>query len=1012
MYNNDFDKYFDESNKAKSVVVSSNAKAALNTNDIETQVSEVENEKFVPVEGYSTYTEYIDENVIVNISGDKRITNFNEQVSVQGESDAQYIVFEMNRYCEGIDLGEKRIQIHYERPDGLGDNSPPVNVEMSDKRIRFGWIVPAMATEVNGRLKVMPFVYGNSPVTGSDIYIMKTLYAEYEIRNGLSIDGGIKKNDEWYNQFLIDMLNYVSEAREYALESLDSAEFVKTEKEEIDKIRIHIVELVEQIKTIDYDISEIYSIKNEVKQSENTVLGYVEEVKKIVGSIGGVLIIYGTIKFEELPNDAIVGATYNISNDFITDERFIEGPGHKHKLGTNVCYTNIGKWDVLAGALPTKDDLGLNKVENKSSEEIRGELTEKNVTDALGYKPQEKDTNTTYEIMKGATESTDGSSGLVPYPLKGNNNRYLRSDGKWEVPLNDDTKYSLPLAANGVRGGIQLGFNQNGQKYPVQVEGEKAYVDVPWTDTVVTKSSLGLGNVDNTADANKDVLSAKYLKGTYVALSGKKLSEFRSMLDSIANYSGANFSTLSSIRANAGNLITVWNNNDENTAFNAGVSHTFTLIATYIDSNYQAWLVSTYTENQNYIVIKSNGDWGQINKIGLEKNFPKVPTIPSSLKNPYSLKFTGAVKKEYDGSAEVTVEIPEGNNVTYDKVTQSTDGLMSSEDKVKLDKFGDGYVTAGKKQGTKLGINATAEGEDVAASGDYSHAEGYNTNAVVKYSHTEGYYTNAQSQATHAEGYYTNAANFGGHAGGQYNKDMVASLGPGIKSGDAFVIGNGTGDSAANRSNAFRVDYVGNVYGVKAYTTGGADYSEFIYEWFDGNIDGEDRVGYFVTVREKKIYKANEGDYIVGITSGNPSIVGNGDEDYYWRWERDEFNRIIMVDVPELVEKKDENGNVVIDKNTGFPIMEKTGRIIKNGDFKQNLDYDASNKYVERKDRPEWDYIGMLGVLPVRDDGTCKVDEYCKCGNGGIATYAKERDFDTFRVIERVNDNVVKVVLK
>lgn len=43
--------------------------------------------------------------------------------------------------------------------------------------------------------------------------------------------------------------------------------------------------------------------------------------------------------------------------------------------------------------------------------------------------------------------------------------------------------YSLPLAANGTRGGIQVGYAANGRNYPVQLDGEKAYVNVPWIDT-------------------------------------------------------------------------------------------------------------------------------------------------------------------------------------------------------------------------------------------------------------------------------------------------------------------------------------------------------------------------------------------------------------------------------------------------------------------------------------------------------------------------------------------------
>ena len=82
--------------------------------------------------------------------------------------------------------------------------------------------------------------------------------------------------------------------------------------------------------------------------------------------------------------------------------------------------------------------------------------------------------------------------------------------------------------------------------------------------------------------------------------------------------------------------------------------------------------------------------------------------------------------------------------------------------------------------------------------------------------------------------------------------------------------------------------------------------------------------------------------------------------------------------------------------------------------MKQAAGYDRSlqNSYVERKDRPEWDYVGMIGVLQVRDDGTCIVGRYCRCGDGGVATLAAARGFDTYMVLERIADNIVSVILK
>ena len=48
--------------------------------------------------------------------------------------------------------------------------------------------------------------------------------------------------------------------------------------------------------------------------------------------------------------------------------------------------------------------------------------------------------------------------------------------------------YVLPLAADGTRGGIQIGYTENGKNYPVELSSEKAYVNVPWTDTTANET--------------------------------------------------------------------------------------------------------------------------------------------------------------------------------------------------------------------------------------------------------------------------------------------------------------------------------------------------------------------------------------------------------------------------------------------------------------------------------------------------------------------------------------------
>lgn len=307
-----------------------------------------------------------------------------------------------------------------------------------------------------------------------------------------------------------------------------------------------------------------------------------------------------------------------------------------------------------------------------------------------------------------------------------------------------------------------------------------------------------------------------------------------------------------------------------------------------------------------------------------------------------------------------------------------------------------------------------AEGHGTTASGYCSHAEGCYATVSGAYSHAEGYYTTVSDYYSHAEGYYTTASGGFSHAGGvcttalelntaigKYNTESTTTASITATTGDAFIIGNGTDSDSL--SNAFRVTYAGKAYGLSSFGSSGADYAEFIKEWADGNEDSEDRVGYFVTIKNGYLEKAQSGDYIAGITSGNPSIVGNSDENYYWKYERDEFNRFVYEDAPIYEEQIDDDGNLT---------MVDTGEVIENGKLKLSDSYDSTQVYIERAARPEWDYVGMIGVLPVRDDGTCIAGSYCCCNDEGIATLAETRGTDTFFVIERISDNVISVLLK
>lgn len=123
------------------------------------------------------------------------------------------------------------------------------------------------------------------------------------------------------------------------------------------------------------------------------------------------------------------------------------------------------------------------------------------------------------EFMPTASSSTTGAM---------SNTDKVKLDGI-EARANN---YFLPLATANTRGGIKVGYVANGRNYPVQMDGEKAYVNVPWTDTNTT---YDLSPYAKTADVNAalakkvDVVSGKGLS------THDFTSAYKSKLDGISS---------------------------------------------------------------------------------------------------------------------------------------------------------------------------------------------------------------------------------------------------------------------------------------------------------------------------------------------------------------------------------------------------------------------------------------------------------------------------------------------
>lgn len=356
------------------------------------------------------------------------------------------------------------------------------------------------------------------------------------------------------------------------------------------------------------------------------------------------------------------------------------------------------------------------------------------------------------------------------------------------------------------------------------------------------------------------------------------------------------------------------------------------------------------------------------------------------------------------------------NEKNVNSATNDSDGNKIVDTYAKKIIYGNDFISLGRKSGTTVGVKSVACGIDVEASGDYSHAQGWFTKASGNYSHAEGVYTNAIGMGSHAENGFTKAIERFSHASGYKTiakgENNFACGTCNVEKDVLFSIGNGSYNSSNAvliRHNAFSVNYDGMVKAqstITASTT--ADYAEF-FEWDDRNPDKEDRVGKFVTLNREKISIATSNeDYILGIVSGQPFVLGNGDCDT-WNgiYLKDDFNRTIYEKVPKTTLQKNKNGEIIKKK-----VVDENGDIVYEMRPKLNPDYDSSQVYVSRFDRPEWSPVGMLGVLSVWQDGTLKVNKYCCCNSEGIATSCDEDTKNSYRVIRIISDKVAKVILK
>ena len=153
------------------------------------------------------------------------------------------------------------------------------------------------------------------------------------------------------------------------------------------------------------------------------------------------------------------------------------------------------------------------------------------------------------------------------------------SDGKMYVNVPwSDTQYTLPLAANGTRGGVQIGYSESGKKYAVKLSNEKMYVEVPWTADGGAASTATQFAANQTVELTGDTTgSASSKAGWTIDTSTKKVS-YGSALTSSA--------LLDAFLSENKFQTAIWSYNDDSTASWPGINNGIILSGGWQSNSY------------------------------------------------------------------------------------------------------------------------------------------------------------------------------------------------------------------------------------------------------------------------------------------------------------------------------------------------------------------------------------------------------------------------------------------